>query len=88
MPSADDGEAEYLLSDTSPLNLVYEYSGLNFEEQMKLDCFTFKMLVRDAYIHKMSQTEEGRDYLQQCWILTQTKPDKAKLRKKFQKGKE
>jgi hypothetical protein len=86
MPSATEDE-EYLHTDTLAYNLVYEYSGLTFAEQMQLGCITLKMLVRDAYIHKMSQTEEGRDYLQQCWILTQTKPDKAKLREKFQKGK-
>ena len=86
MPTNDDEVEEYLMTETTSLNLVYEYSGINFEDLMKLDCFTFKMLVRDAYIHKLSQSEEGRDYLEQCWILTQTKPDRKKLRKKFQKG--
>jgi hypothetical protein len=39
------------------------------------------MLVRDAFIDRMSKTEDGRDYLEQCWILKQTEPDTAKLRK-------
>jgi hypothetical protein len=39
------------------------------------------MLVRDAFIDRMSQTEDGRDYLEQCWILKQTEPDTAKLKK-------
>lgn len=58
-----------------------DYTGLNFNEVIELDCITFKMLVRDAFIDRMSQTEDGRDYLEQCWILKQTEPDTAKLKK-------
>ena len=72
---------EYLLTSTGDLKLVSDYTGLNFNEVIELDCITFKMLVRDAFVDMMSRTEEGRDYLEQCWILTQTKPDTAKLRK-------
>ena len=39
------------------------------------------MLVRDAFIDRMSQSEDGRDYLEQCWVLTQTEPDSVKLKK-------
>ena len=48
---------------------------------IELDCITFKMLVRDAFIDRLSQTEEGRDYLEQCWILDQTEPDTVGLKK-------
>ena len=72
---------EYLLTSTGDLKLVSDYTGLNFNEVIELDCITYKMLVRDAFVDMMSRTEEGRDYLEQCWILTQTKPDTAKLRK-------
>lgn len=68
------------MTGTSDLKLVSDYTGLNFNEVIELDCITYKMLVRDAFIEKMSQTEEGRDYLEQCWIITQTEPDTAKLR--------
>ena len=69
------------MTETSSLKLVSDYTGLNFNEVIELDCITFKMLVRDAFIHAMSQTEDGRDYLEQCWVLTQTEPDTAALRK-------
>ena len=62
------------------MKLVADYSGLNFNEVIELDCITFKMLVRDAFIDMMGKTEEGRDYLEQCWILKQTEPDTVKLR--------
>ena len=66
--------------------MVSDYTGLNFNEVVELDCITFKMLVRDAFIDTMSQTEEGRDYLEQCWILDQTEPDIARLRELTEKS--
>lgn len=56
---------------------------MNFNELMEIDCITFKMLLRDAFIHKMSQTEEGREYLENCWLITQTEPDRKKLKQEF-----
>lgn len=75
--------AEYTVTGTDDIHLVSWYSGMNFDELMKLDCFTFKILLRDAYITKMRQTEEGREYLQNCWLIRQTEPDRAKLRRNF-----
>ena len=82
IPSLPTGEEieEWLLTDTSSLKLVSDYTGLNFNEVIELDCITFKMLVRDAFIDKLSQSEDGRDYLEQCWVLKQTEPDTVKLR--------
>ncbi len=68
------------MTDTGDLKLVADYTGLNFNEVLELDCITYKMLVRDAFIDMMSKSEEGRDYLEQCWVLTQTEPDTAKLK--------
>ena len=62
------------------LKMVADYTRLNFNEVIEMDCITFKMLLRDAFVDMMSRTEEGRDYLEQCWILKQTDPDVAKLR--------
>jgi hypothetical protein len=56
---------------------------MNFTELMQVDCITFKMLLRDAFINRMRQNEEGREYLENCWLITQTEPDRAKLRKEF-----
>ena len=72
--------------ETKELKYVADYTGLNFNECEELDCYTFKVLLRDAYIYKMSQTKEGREYLKECYILTLTKPDKKALRKKFGGG--
>jgi hypothetical protein len=32
------------------------------------------------------QTEEGREYLDKCYIMEQTSPNRKKLREKFGKG--
>lgn len=56
---------------------------MNFSELMQVDCLTFKMLFRDAFIDKMRQTEEGREYLENCWLVKQTEPDRKRLRREF-----
>lgn len=56
---------------------------MNFSELSGIDCYTFKSLLRDAVIYKMEKTDEGRDYLEKCWILGQTTPDVQKLKETF-----
>lgn len=68
---------------TSDIKMVCDYTGLNFNEAVELDCFTFKTVFKDAFIDKLSQSDEGREYLENCWIMTQTKPDREKLREKY-----
>lgn len=60
--------------------MVSFYTGLNFSEVLELDVYTFAILLKDAFIEKMSETKEGRDYLEQAWILTQTEPDRKALK--------
>jgi hypothetical protein len=50
-----------------------------------LEVFEYWLLLRDAAIYKYMQTEDGQKYLKKCWILEQTEPDRAALRKKFGK---
>ena len=62
-----------------------EYTGLTFLEVEQLDYWTFLTWRRDAFIHKMSQTEEGQKYLDNAWRMEQTEPDRSALRKKYGK---
>ena len=71
------------MTQTDDLHLIAEYTGMSFSELMKIDCITFKMLLRDAFINRMRQSEEGREYLENCWLIKQTEPDRAKLRRNF-----
>lgn len=66
--------------------MVSEYTGLSFNEVVELDCYTFKVLVKDSFIEMMSRTKEGREYLEDAYYITLTAPDKKSLRKHFGKG--
>lgn len=62
-----------------------EYTGLNFFEVSQLDYVQYLIWRRDAYIQMLSRTEWGQQYLDDCWRMEQTKPDRAKLRQKLRK---
>ena len=66
-------------------HLVAQYTGLNILQVEELDYVDYLMYRRDAFIYRMSQTEEGEKYLNNAWRLEQTKPDRESLRKKFGK---
>lgn len=66
--------------------MVAEYSGLDFHQVGQLDYGTYLLWLRDAYIHSLNRTEEGREYLDNAWRMEQTEPDRPKLRRKVGKG--
>lgn len=83
MPVEGDNDNEYLYTETKDMKLVSDYSGLSFNDVLLLDCITYKRLLKDAFIDMMSKDEAGREYLENCWILKQTNPNRSKLRKAF-----
>ena len=62
-----------------------DYSGLSLSEVDALDYLTYLTWRRDAFIYRWSQSEKGREYLDNAWRLEQTKPDRKALRKKLGK---
>lgn len=60
-----------------------DYTGLNFHEIGQLDYGVYLLWLRDAFIHSLDSTEEGREYLRNAWRIEQTEPDRAKLRARF-----
>ena len=62
-----------------------DYTGLDFLQVEALDYLTYLTWRRDAFIHKMSQTEKGQEYLDNAWRMEQTEPDRAALRRKLRK---
>lgn len=60
-----------------------EYTGLNFFEVGQLPYLQYLVWRRDAYIHWLSQSEAGQEYLDDAWRLEQTKPDRKQLREIF-----
>lgn len=67
------------------LQLVAEYTGLNFHEVRALDYVQYLIWRRDAFIHRLNKSESGREYLDNAWRMEQTKPDREALRKKLGK---
>ena len=65
--------------------MVSEYSGLNMIEVENLDIVAYLIYRRDAFIYKMSQTEKGREYLQNAYRLELIEPDRKSLRDQFGK---
>lgn len=66
-------------------HLVAQYTGLNILQVEELDYLDYLVYRRDAFIHRLNQTEKGEEYLNNAWRLEQTKPDRESLRKKFGK---
>lgn len=66
-------------------HLVAQYTGLNILQVAELDYIDYLIYRRDAFIYRMSQTDKGKEYLNNAWRLEQTKPDREQLREKFGK---
>lgn len=62
-----------------------DYTGLNFLEIGRLNYLQYLVWRRDAWIHMLSRTERGQEYLDNAWRLEQTTPDRKALRKKLGK---
>lgn len=81
-----DEVKEYLRRDTVDIKLVSDYTGINFNDVVELDCYTYKILLKDAFIHKLSETPDGQEYLETAWILQQSEPNRDALRKALKEG--
>lgn len=65
--------------------MVAEYTGLTLPEVRELDYLQYLTWRRDAYIHYLTRTEAGQEYLDNAWRMEQTEPDRARLRQKLRK---
>ncbi len=83
-PQEDDSKGYYKV-ETIDDKFVIDYTRLNVFQIEQLNIVEYWQYLRDSYIHQLNQTQEGREYLEKCWIVKQTKPDRQKLREKFGK---
>jgi hypothetical protein len=65
--------------------LIADYMGMSIREVKALEYVEYLTYRRDAFIHRLSQTERGQEYLDNAWRMEQTKPDREALRKKHRK---
>lgn len=85
-PDSDEDDKGHYDLATIEEKMVCDYTGFNFDRVEELHVFEFWLLLRDAVVYNYRQTQEGREYLDKCWRLEQTKPDREGLRRKLKKG--
>ena len=56
---------------------------MSIPEVLALDIVEYWQYYRDGYVHRLNQTGPGREYLEQCWLMEQTQPDREALKAKF-----
>jgi hypothetical protein len=66
--------------------LIRDYTGFDFEKIQELNVVEYLFYLRDAFIFEQNKTEAGREYLEKCYLMQQTTPDRQSLRNKFKKG--
>lgn len=81
----DDSEQGHYEINTIEEKIISKYTGYNFDRINELDVIEYWLYLRDAAIYNLSQTNEGKEYLEKCWIIEQTAPDRTNLRKQFGK---
>lgn len=66
-------------------HLVADYTGLDFNQVGELELIQYLTWRRDAYIYLLTRTEDGQEYLDNCWRMEQTDMDRVALRRKLGK---
>ena len=60
---------------TLDYKFVADYAGIPLPAVENLDVFTFFLLLHDAVVWRLSETERGREYLDTAARLRMTEPE-------------
>lgn len=85
-PGGGSGDEVHYRLNTKGEKLVIDYLNITISDVQEMPIDLYLYFMREANIHKLMQTKEGREYLDNCWRMEQTKPDRKKLREKMRKG--
>ena len=85
-PGGGSGDEVHYRLNTKGEKLVIDYLNITIFDVQDMPIDLYLYFMREANIHKLMQTKEGREYLDNCWRMEQTKPDRKKLREKMRKG--
>ena len=85
-PGGGGGDEVHYRLNTKGEKLVIDYLNITIFDVQEMPIDLYLYFMREANIHKLMQTKEGREYLDNCWRMEQTKPDRKKLREKMRKG--
>lgn len=80
-PTEDSG-AHYK-TQTRAEKFVIDYLNISIFDIQEMPIDLYMYFMREAYIHELSQTKEGKEYLENCWRMEQTEPDRKKIREKI-----
>lgn len=80
--STEDSGAHYK-TQTRAEKLVIDYLNISIFDIQEMPIDLYMYFMREAYIHELSQTKEGKEYLENCWRMEQTEPDRKKIREKI-----
>lgn len=81
-PDNEEDKGHYEIS-TIEEKIVSDYTKYSFDRIEDLEVFEYWLLLRDAVIFNCTQTEEGKEYLDKCWCLEQTEPDRKAIRERM-----
>lgn len=65
------------------IKCVMDYGSLNYFQALNLPCDVFKLMMKNYFIDKCMQSEQGRQYLTECDAYSRTQPDIDGLEKAF-----
>jgi hypothetical protein len=85
-PGGGSGDEVHYSLNTKGEKLVIDYLNITIFDVQEMPIDLYLYFMREANIHRLMQTKEGREYLDNCWRMEQTKPDRKKLREKMRKG--
>lgn len=85
-PGGGSGDEVHYRLNTKGEKLVIDYLNITIFDVQEMPIDLYLYFMREANIHKLMQTKEGREYLDNCWRMEQTKPDRKKLRETMRKG--
>lgn len=85
-PGGSSGDEVHYRLNTKGEKLVIDYLNITIFDVQEMPIDLYLYFMREANIHRLMQTKEGREYLDNCWRMEQTKPDRKKLREKMRKG--
>ena len=71
--------------ETANEHAVALWANIPLTEVDELGFVEYRQYLRDALISGAQSTEQGREYLDNAWLLEQTEPDRDASRKLFKR---
>lgn len=75
-PGGEDSEGTEPIN-TIDLKFVADYAGISIPAAEELDVLEFFLLLHDAAVWKLSQSKDGREYLETAARLRMTEPEEG-----------